>query len=352
MNLRWMTITLAVLSTFAPGTLWAIGEKCGPIFASEYAKLGQIEVKPSGQKGPPAKDYAHTVDKINSLLGDLAIPTEVKIQVDNVFIFSTFNSQNYEISVGLRPDKMGRKHPSVNQNTLMHEYAHAVFEKNMTLKSENYARLRTEEITLHTREEQLHAQSDSLMSQREGTTDPNLRQEIDLKLEANTKELDQITARRKELSAHWGLRSAVHELFADSLSMITMKDPKAMSSILKSTAEEYRPHTSTALQLRDFAEGRHHLSRQRWKKEYPFYSQFGGDLYYAFLPARWELWQIVKTRIGSDNYQRTLIPKVFATLEKNLGQELTKGAEELKPRGFKDLEGLNQRIIEDFRREL
>lgn len=352
MNLRWMTITLAVLSAFAPGSLWAFGEKCGPVFASEYAKRGQIEVKPSGQKGPPAKDYAHTVDKINSLLGDLAIPHEVQIQVDSAFIFSTFNAQSYQISVGVRPDKMGKKHPAINQNTLMHEYAHAVFEKNMTLKSANYKTLREEQISLHTREELLHERNDLLMAEQEKITDPVLRQDMDKKIYEVIKEIDAIAERRKELSAHWSLRSAVHELFADSLSMVAAKDPKAMSSVLKSAGEKYRPHTSTVLQLRDFTEGRHHLSRQRWKKEHSFYSQFGGDLYYAFLPARWELWQIVKTRIGSDNYQRTLIPKVFAILERHLSVELNKSAEELKPRGFKDLEALNQRIIEDFRREL
>ncbi|AFY03407.1 hypothetical protein [Bdellovibrio bacteriovorus] len=352
MNLRWMTITLAVLSAFAPGSLWAFGEKCGPIFASEYAKQGQIEVRPSGQKGPPAKDYAHTVDKINTLLGDLAVPHEVQIHVDSAFIFSTFNAQTYLISVGVRPEKMGKKHPAINQNTLMHEYAHAVFEKNMTLKSSSYKTLREEQISLHTREENLHQQNDLLMLERDKLTDPALRQDMDKKIYDIIKEIDSIAERRKEISAHWSLRSAVHELFADSLSIVATKDPKAMSKVLKSTAESYHPHTSTVLQLRDFTEGRHHLSRQRWKKEYPFYSQFGGDLYYAFLPARWELWQIVKTRIGSANYQRTVIPKVFAILERHLSAELNKGPEELKPRGFKDLEALNQRIIEDFRREL
>ncbi|AHZ85617.1 hypothetical protein Bb109J_c3583 [Bdellovibrio bacteriovorus] len=352
MKLRWMTITLAVLSAFAPGSLWAFGEKCGPVFASEYAKLGQIEVKPSGQKGPPANDYARTVDKIHSLMGDLAIPHEVQIQIDSAFIFSTFNAESYQISVGVRPDKMGKKHPAINQNTLMHEYAHAVFEKNMTLRSPGYKTLREEQISLHAREDNLHATNDALMAEQAKATDPAVRQELDKKIYEIIKEIDAVAERRKELSAHWSLRSAVHELFADSLSMVVTKDPKSMSSVLKSAGENYRPHSSTVLQFRDFTEGRHHLSRQRWKKEYPFYSQFGGDLYYAFLPARWELWQIVKTRIGGDNYQRTVIPKVFAILEKHLSLELNKGPEELKPRGFKDLEALNQRIIEDFRREL
>lgn len=315
-NRHLLPMTLAALSLFAPLSGQAtFAEKCGPLFSSEYALKGRLEVLPSALAGPKPLEYAQTLEKVHEILGPLQPPLETRITIDRAFIFSSFNAENFTLSVGLRPEKMGPKHPSINQHTLIHEYGHAVFEKNLMLGLESYRHLRREYLELQERQATLEKKAN-------------------------------------ELGKHWRIRSAAHELFADVIALATTKDPKAIEQVLGDRTEKYAPHSSRELLLRDFAAGHHHKSYQTWKKESPFYVGFAGDLYYAFLPARWELWNLAKTRIESDNYRRKLAPKVFDILVRHLSEAFAKNPADLGAKGFKDIEALNERIIEDLRKEL
>lgn len=352
-NNTLVPMTLAALGLFAPSSAQAtFAEKCGPLFSSEYALQGRLEILPSALGGPKPSEYVHTLEKVHAILGPLQAPTETRITIDRAFIFSSFNAENFSLSVGLRPDKMGSKHPSINQHTLIHEYGHAVFEKNLMRDLESYRHLRREYLELQERQKILEDKANELGSISDRETDPKTKKDLEMRVQETMSELFWVNDRTKELGRYWKVRSAAHELFADVITLATTKDPKAIEQVLRDRTEKYAPHSSRELLLRDFTSGRHHKSHQTWKKESPFYVGFAGDLYYAFLPARWELWRLTKTRIESDAYRRTLAPKVFEILVRHLSEAFAKSPAELGAKGFKDIEALNERIIEDLRKEL
>lgn len=352
MKSKWLTITLAMLGPFAPHISHAFGDSCGPIFSSQYALQGRIEVRPSALKGPAATDFADTLLKVESLLGPLLPAPEARITIDNVFSLSAFNAGDFTISVGLRPNRMGSKNPTINQRTLMHEYSHAIFEKNLMKDLESYKHFRKEFIELINKEDQLHMEATEIGQRAKETTDPIEKARLKQLETEKMAEAEFAFLRKKELMPYWNLRSALHELFADTLTVTATRNPKAMHEILRDAEETYKKHSSQEIYLRNFTDGRHHLNRQIWQKEHPFFGSYAADPYYALLPARWELWKISKNKIKSDNYQKTLIPKVFSILERNLSEILAKRPEEIGSRGFKDIEKLNAQIIEDFRNEL
>lgn len=352
MYLKRLVIFFAALSPFASGSVYAFGgEQCGPIFSSNYALNGRIEVRPSALYGPAAADFAKTILQVDSLLAPLQPATEARVFIDNVFAFSLFDARDFSISVGLRPSAMGNKHPAINQNILIHEYSHAVFEKNLMRDLESYKHLRQENLELLNKEDILHAEADALGEQASWATGT---EQIRLKTLAEEKRAEAmfVTKRLQQLTSFWNLRSGLHELFADSVTLATTRDPRSISDLLKNAEQRSRDHSPEELLLRDFGDGRHHLNRAAWKKEQNLESKYATDVYYAFLPARWELWKLAKSRLKSDNYRKNLIPKVFEILERNLSEILTKKPDEIGPLGIKEIERVNQQIIEDFRREL
>lgn len=356
MSMRWLTITLAALGAFAPVSLWAYAEKCGPLFTSEYSEGGRIEVLPSGSKGPKATEYSESLKRVNLLLGDLLVPHEVTVSVDHVFMFSTYSFEQNIISVGIRPDSMGKKHPSVNLNTLVHEYGHAIFEKNLMNTTPIYRALRESLVEIersqHLLELEVSTFNQHLKAEQDVLEKESLQTHIkDLKLE-----IHRLEVLKESKMNHWNIRAAVHELFADIVAVTASKNPRALRDTLNNIEDrydgQYKEHSSVLLNLRNFADGAHHKNRQTWNKEHAKIVQDQGDIYYAFLPARWEFWQLVKGRIESPNYQKEVIPKVFSILEKHLNAELEKSAAELRPSGFKNIEELNNKIIQDFKNEL
>ena len=352
MGLRWLTITLAALGAFAPVSLWAYAEKCGPLFATEYSADGKVKVLPTGIKGPKAQEYADALTRVNLLLGDLLIPHETRVSVDHVFIFSTYSFEHNLISVGVRPADMGPKHPSVNLNTLVHEYGHAIFEKNLANFSPIYRNLRDSLIEIAKEENRLNSDISTLNQHLRSEKDTAEALDIQEHIAILRQELHQVEVLRETKMNHWNIRGAIHELFADIVAVTASKNPRALRETLENIEYRYQEHSSLIINLRDFADGRHHKNRQRWNKDHAQIVQNEGDIYYAFLPARWEFWQIVKGRIDSPNFQKQVIEKAFNILERHLDSELKKSAADLRPSGFKNIEDLNNKIIEDFRREL
>ncbi|WP_374076451.1 hypothetical protein [Bdellovibrio bacteriovorus] len=290
MRASGLAIVLSLVGVFCSSSAFA--QRCESLFSSEYALKGRVEVEASALKGPKAEEYAKTLLEIESLLAPLEIPSETSVRIGTAFRASSFNAGDFRVYVGLRPDSMGKMHPKVNQVTLAHEYGHAIFEKNLLKDLESYKNIKQDALTLE-------------------------------------------------------------KLLEDTIAMVSTRDPKAISDLLTSRekSEKAKEHSSADIIRRDFTDGRHHLNEQRWIKEHPLFSGFLGDVYYAFLPARWELWKITKNKIKSDNYRKALPYKVFSILERNLSESFAKNPDELG-NGFKDLKKMNEQIIEDFRREL
>lgn len=346
-----LIIVLSLMGVFCSSSAFA--QRCESLFSSEYALQGRVEVEASALKGPRAKEFAKTLLEIESLISPLEVPSETRVRVGTAFRVSSFNAGDFQVYVGLRPDSMGKMHPKVNQVTLAHEYGHAVFEKNLLKDLESYKSIKQDALTLEKLIEDTVSEAKSLAYRADVTFNKEKKKELENKAMDKALEAVAHSEKMKAFRKYWAIRSAHHELFADVIAMVTTRDPKAVSDLLTSRekSEKTKKHSSADILRRDFTDGRHHLNEQRWVNEHPLFSGYLGDVYYAFLPARWELWKITKNKIKSDNYRKALPYKVFSILEKNLSESFARNPEELG-NGFKDLQKMNQQIIEDFRREL
>jgi hypothetical protein len=324
MKALWMSMILSSVSALGPSAAWA-RESCGPLFEKEYAMNGRIEVEASALKGPKASDYAARITKIDSLLTNLIRPNETNVVVHDLMMFSSFSPVELTVYVGLRPGSdMGKKHENVNQTTLTHEYGHAIFETNLRAQIPGF-------------------------------------KEISLRMHENSND------RFVPAILHLGF----HELFADAVTLVTTKNPEALPELLsmrrkskKQLEAEYEFQTKTAppedrpygveeqmpiskkysrevLSLRGMRDGYSHHVQQKWQEliqdEYVRI-----DPYFIFLPARWHLWQVVKTRIDSENYQKTILVKVFGILKEEMIYAHFKYPETLSAA---DIEAINLRII-------
>jgi hypothetical protein len=285
----------------------------------------RIEVDPSAVSGPKASEYSEVLDRVDSLLGNLQAPTESKVTVDDQMIFSSFRQSDFSVHVGLRPAELGKKHPKANFTTLTHEYGHAILEKNLREHIPNF------------KEASLKAESNSDLSYVPGI-----------------------------------IYTGLHELFADSVVLVATKNPEALYELnsmrrkslflLKQEYETLKKitppeefyldnprepmplpskYTREDMILRNMKHGSDHRLHQKWQ-EFIQDEFVRMDPYFILLPARWHLWQVVKTRISSENYQRAILTKIFPIFRKEMKQMLENPPESLSA---SDIEILNYRII-------
>ncbi|KYG68933.1 hypothetical protein AZI87_06820 [Bdellovibrio bacteriovorus] len=346
-----LAIVLSSIGAFCADPAFA--QKCSSIFSSQYALDGKVEVDARAlHSTKTADEYAQTITEINSLIAPLEIPQQVKVSVGMAFKFSHFNAGDFSVYIGIRPDSMGKMHPKVNQTTMAHEYGHAIFEHNLIKDLESYKSLRHKAIHLEAQVEAAARESKNLVYRSDVTFDKKKKQELQWQAIEKMLESKSLKKEFKAFQRYWIIRTAFHELFADAVALTYTRDPKSIAKLLKSKEETNKEFSSNEIILRDFTDGRHHRNEQTWKKEHPFYTEFAADVYYSFLPARWELWNIAKNKIDSENYRKELPYKVFSILERNLSESLALSPETVGPTGLKDIQRMNDQIIEDFRREL
>ena len=332
-----------IFSSVSQAETWA--EACGPIFSSTFELQGRIEMSRSIQDVLPSSEYARSILRVDGLLGELIIPRGVPITIGKGFIFSSFDTVRQQVFVGIRPQEMGFKNPAVNIHTLNHEYGHAIFEMNLLQRSPEFRLFREKYIQNEKEIDVLQMEINRL--ENEVNVKPELQETV-VKLKAQLKLMKK--QHRAELGKY-NFTSGLHEIFADLTAVIAAKDPRAIEKIARKQDETYKAHSSDTLKLRDFSEGEHHLSRQRWQKEHPFYAQFAGDVYYAFLPVRWEIWSLIKTRMHGAEYEKALLGKVFTILQKHLESGL-QNPQKLGSKGFDSIDLINQQIIQDLRQIL
>lgn len=324
MRAFWMSMILSSVGALGPSHAQA-SRFCEDIFGSEYALNGRVKVESSALQGPRAEEYATTVQKIDSLLNGLKIPTETNIVIHDQMMFSSFNAMDSAVYVGLRPGNvMGRKHPKINMITLTHEYGHAILEKNL------------------------------------GSAIPEFTA-------FSKKQFDNSNDRDPQLILH----TALHELFADSVTLVATKNPEALTELLsmrrkskKQLQKEFEHLQKTAepddvpfapeeqmplsgkysreqMSLRSMSHGYDHLQYKKWKEMIG--DEFVRmDPYFILLPARWHLWQAVKTRIESPNYQQAILKKVFPLIKSEMESVIQHAPESLTVEG---IEALNQRLM-------
>lgn len=335
-------------------------EKCASVLSSDYS--GRMEVLPEALWGPKASEFTRTLDTIDTYLGPLQPATEVRVRVGTHFAFSHFNALNFNIYIGLRPKEMGDIHPKVHQGILAHEYGHAIFEKNLLKDLESYKILKKEFVNLALFKELsvkiLYERIKTLSLKADVTFNKVEKQKLINEAYDLAYQIKDLISRQETANRYWAIRQGFHEVFADTIALVLTKDPKVISDAVLPrnsqvpSAKRAKEHSKEKLASRDFTDGEHHRDIQTWLKEQVEVSGEKGDFYFAFLPARWELWNIVKNKIDSENYRKELSYKVFSILERNLSEVLNSDASFLGPSGLKTAEKINQQLIEDFRREL
>lgn len=302
------SILTAFVALFGPIKASSSPNQCASLFSSDYGMNGRLEVISSVSGALPISKYEKRITDINNLLGKLLPPDESSIKIGSIFSFSTYDPIDGRIYVGIRPQSMGLVNPEVNLTTLTHEYGHAVFEKNLLQSSAQYRKLKSEVLKMN--------------------------------------ESDNHDAFSK-IQPAWLIRSGIHEVFADVLTLVTTKDPKSISKIQLDKLDEQQSTPIGELLLRDFTSGRKSQSFLLWSYETHNQSINNQNIYFSFLPVRWELWKIIKSRLDGSLYQKQLLTKVFNILEKNLNKAL-----DVESNKTEDIIKLNQQIIKDLRNEL
>jgi hypothetical protein len=323
MKALWMSMILSSVSALGPSLVWANGT-CGPLFAMEYAMNGRVMVEEGALSGPTASTYAAMITKIDSFLSGLARPTETNFVVHDMMMFSSFNPIEAIVYVGLRPvEGMNQKHENINLTTLIHEYGHAILEKNLRAQIPGFAKISL----------QMHNNSN-------------------------------------EKFVPFIIHSGLHELFADAVTLVTTKNPDALPELLmldrkaqkqfekelwlekkkakdpSSEQEEHSPipkeYSRETLALRGMSDGNSHHAYQKWQEL--LQDEFVRiDPYFIFLPTRWHLWQTVKTRIDSPNYQRKILGKIFPIIREEMNNIHLKAPENLSAA---EIEAINLRLIQ------
>ena len=288
-------------------TPMAKAEVARPLCTSIFSTNSELRIQKKIQidlnvvtQAPKAEEFQKTLSEIDQLLGPLAIPEKVEVSVGKNLIFSGFNFSNFKIFVGLKQDRARNSHPRLNQFTLAHEYGHAIFEENLLRDSPEFKLFR-----------------ENLLKAGPGMWP----------------------------SQGMIINNAYHEFFADAMALIWSRDPKVMSKLLP--PKEIQQYSSADLARRDFTSGRNHQSRQNWARLDVQHNE-----YLVLLPARWELWNITKNKIKSENYRKTLAGKIFAILKSEVVDLLAQEALSPTPATLQDIQMRNQRLIEAFRREL
>ncbi len=348
-----LAITLwAGMGLFCPSLAKAAAPECSGLFSSEYDLKGRIEVQAAVVGQLPITAYAKRLAEIDALLGNLAPATDSPILVGTEFRASSYALATKKIYLGLRTPEMGKKNSEINLNVLAHEYGHAVFEKNLQKDLESYQVLIKEIIKVESQIAQATEMNKRLTYRADVTLDKSMKADLLALAKDKADDLQILWKRYKGIQGYWSVRSALHELFADAVSLAVTKDPKSIERVLSNKEERYKQHSSHDIILRDMTDGRNHKNVQTWNRDAWLHTKIGGDIYYAFLPARWALWKVSKSRIGGEQYRKEFLTKVFTILERHLSETLARSADDIGYKGFKNIEKMNQQIIEDFQREL
>lgn len=304
-------------------------------------------------------DFEKHLDSLDRLLGPLVRPTETRVTIGTVFGKSALNRFTFDLYVGIRSEvyPSGKNYsPNKNLAILSHEYGHAILEKNLVLQLASYRQFKPEFLLMGLAEKKMQKHLDDL----KGVVERHNNTSNELQRQALKKEAQEIYAKMEVISEplnkvkkFWEISGALHEFFADAVTMTRHQDPKIIQDLLKN---RYDPPTDGSLESllqRDFLPGAKKRNLILWEK-FNTQSAFEGKKYYSLLPARWEFWQLVKTRIHGPGYRAQIIPKVYTAVEKVLSEVLEWPPEkiqgpELQPDQIKNL---NQRLIEELRASL
>lgn len=343
--LRLLTI-LSLVSAFCSPVAWGNEgvNSCARVLAFDYALGGRLQLDPRAQDlAEPVETYAEIIKKIDADIAPLLAPTETKIKIDTAHIFSAFDDRDFSVSVGVRPADFQPFSKKANRNILIHEYGHAVFEKNLVAQSPEYREMRKYGVAL----ERDLLTNDVVLKKLQKQNDRGPEWTTAIAENNRLKKLaeDFINLKR--------LRYAYHEVFADTLVWAMTKNPKAIRQGTENLLAPAPEHSVASLQMRDLDAGLDPVNVQTWKEKMEFVVFINSDIYFPFLPVRWELWSLSKDKIHDEAYRKALPEKVFRILLKNFIEDLQHSPKAFDARGKLDeVIRLNDKIIQDLRQAI
>ncbi|MFS4459819.1 hypothetical protein [Bdellovibrio sp. HCB2-146] len=312
MRAIWMSMILSSMAILGPSISIASSDICAQVLDDTFDFNGRIIVEEKAQRGPRLQEYQERLMLVESLLGNLKRPTETRVTVGHLTIFSVFDRNDFSVYVGIQPQTASWKRSKVDLDTLNHEYAHAIFEKNLLASI------------------------------------PQFRDQYAA-----------IDARARENDPAVILYTALHELFADIVTVVTTKNPDTFPELLAASPEalksfelgvqdSHREFTFEELNYRSMTLGAHPGALKSWSsllkqtesKQHP---------YFLLLPARWKFWGLVRNKISSASYQKQIIERVFPILSQEVERMLEFSQDSLSEA---DVQALNYRLMKSLEQVL
>lgn len=352
---------VSVLMLFSPSAKAFL--KCDKIFLSEYGLSGRIEVKRSGQDVLPIENFEKAIIRAESLLGSLSKPSDIQISIDGVFALSSYDPILKTVSSGVLSASTLKKNPNLNTAVLVHEYGHAILDKNLLDKNSAYQdyfqslisiKRRTDDAAYEVAVAKLAANSSH------GDEKINAEQKL-MKLQEKLKSLK---TEKQKLEIEQGIINAFHEYFADLTSVVTHKNAKVMRQMLQSyQAGEKRAGnksipldkkwSAAMLSLRDFETDGVQKSYQVWKNAFRSYKDIAYvDYYFVLLPTRWATWNLIEKRIGNTQFEKQILSKVFDVLSVHVTSVRNMSLEQLQNSDYSHPEKLNALLTQDIQKVL
>ncbi len=365
--MRSMRMFLKILSSAFAMVMFSTSAyaflKCDKIFLSEYGLSGRIEVKRSGQDVVQVKTFEDAITRADSLLGTLSKPSEVQISIDGIFALSSYDPIRKAVSAGVLDASTLKKNPNLNTTVLVHEYGHAILDKNLLDKNVSYQEYFQSQLSIQRRADNAAyevAVAKMSVNSSQGVEKANAEQKL-LKLQENLKS---IKAEKQKLEAEQNIYNAFHEYFADLTSVVTHKNAKVMHQMLLSyQASEKRAGnksipldkkwSAAMLSLRNFETHGKQKSYQVWKSAFSSYKDIAYvDYYFVLLPTRWATWDMIEKRIGNTQFEKQILSKVFDVLSEHVTTVRNMSLEQLQKSDYFHPEKLNTLLIQDIQKAL
>lgn len=340
---------LAVLIYFTPGDLFAT-VKCQSIFQVDThlpTLSKQIEIQnPTSLRTPRSlEEYKIFIDQMISWAEPLQAPSKVTL------VFTKDSGVNNMlplldgtalITVSLLNQKFGGAY--FEYGVLAHEISHAIFEESMRKKNSKWGVDRVASNQNHRRIDEIKNERLQLFQQRLEQVDTDVIAQITDKMRQLEEERMQIVNLRWESFKRDFLKTALHELFADSLPVISSHNPSVIADswtidTLGITAKMrlFNPDSATR---RKFTKS---FLRENVEQQHP---------HLILSPVRWALWSKIKDLPHTNESSKRILQSFFRILNKSYSEYATL-ADTTEMADMTDVfEHLNQTLISRIKNEL
>lgn len=319
---------------------------CSQVFndytPSEKQTTTNIQIRSSeGLKADEINIARNTVNSINQLVGKaIKVPELVSLDIKKKGEDAEFD-WDYKITFPHQYLINGKpKHPKFSQTILSHEYGHYIFSVNLREFFDNYAKFEYQArmTIIYAAEVRiasgLYEKAITQLAQARKENDLTKIAELKNNVENAEKIFDEASEKMDQMNdavktSEFSQISILsyHELFADIIAVLHLKDPQAMSSVL-SSASTKGVSEKAAISSRNF------LNRIRlngWSQVEP---------HMLFAPTRRFIWDYVLSNPRHNQNPEILIKEILYCIEEEISNRITERSFDISS------EEMNRRLID------